>query len=154
MVKTSFRANRANVRAAREWCRAQLVERRDEAFRERVALVASELVANAVLHGAGPVRMALAVDPGRVTLSVGDAGAGPVTPRVVPLDALGGRGLGIVASVSDCWGVRTAVPKRARSCGRRSMADSPRSPPTAAQPAVPHHTRRPATVFGAERVGG
>lgn len=81
-----------------------------EAVREDVALVASELLGNAVRHAASLSDGQLAVDWGvgelGVEISVTDGG-GATTPAV--LDAaptsIGGRGLSIVESVAARWGV-------------------------------------------------
>jgi two-component sensor histidine kinase len=71
-----------------------------------VVLVASELVTNAVQAGAGVVDVELAVDGGRIDLTVADDANGFPTEREAPLDAIGGRGLHIVAAYSDAWASR------------------------------------------------
>ena len=98
-------------RRARHWALAT-VRSWDEAAVDDadLSLVVSELVANAVLHGAGPVDVSLVpVLPTRVRVevrSVSDATA--VTARPQPSDALSGRGLVIVDAVSRSWGAETA----------------------------------------------
>jgi anti-sigma regulatory factor (Ser/Thr protein kinase) len=74
------------------------------------ALVVSELLSNAIRHAAplpgAQVRVAWTLDHDAVRVAVSDAGDGPL-PRVtqpVP-GAPGGRGLGIVESLSNRWGV-------------------------------------------------
>jgi serine/threonine-protein kinase RsbW len=84
-------------------------------------LVVSELMANAIRHArpleGDTVRITWRVlppepprtQPAEVELAVSDGGA-PWHPRVEspPTDAAGGRGLGIVATVTEAWGVEGA----------------------------------------------
>ena len=83
----------------------------DDAVLDAAELVVSELVANAVLHGAPPVALVVAPqDGGGARLEVHDGSrALPVRPRA-PLEGLTGRGLGLVDAVSSAWGV-DAVPE-------------------------------------------
>ncbi|MGR4883524.1 ATP-binding protein [Streptomyces sp. LARHCF249] len=71
-------------------------------------LCASELAANAVLHGAPPGRdfgVRLVREPGRVLIEVRDSGPGlPVIQCTAP-DAPAGRGLWLVREVADEFGV-------------------------------------------------
>jgi anti-sigma regulatory factor (Ser/Thr protein kinase) len=76
--------------------------------RERLTLLVSELVTNAVVHGGdGDVRLVISMRPGRVHVSVHDGGTGFVTPASNVPDPLtvGGQGLVIVGSVADDWGI-------------------------------------------------
>ncbi|MGW1950520.1 SpoIIE family protein phosphatase [Streptomyces sp. NPDC001940] len=68
-------------------------------------LIVSELVANAVRYGAPPYRLRLIFDD-RLTCEIRDAGTS--VPRLKHARAIdeGGRGLFIVASIADTWGVR------------------------------------------------
>lgn len=74
---------------------------------DSVVLVCSELVTNVVLHGAGPVRLSIALRSDGVLVQVGDS-----TPGRARLRAQGpgpqstsGRGLVIVEALSSQWGV-------------------------------------------------
>jgi anti-sigma regulatory factor (Ser/Thr protein kinase) len=75
------------------------------------ALVVSELLSNAIRHAAplpgAQVRVAWTLDRDALEVSVSDAGDGPL-PRVTEPapGAPGGRGLGIVETLADRWGVR------------------------------------------------
>jgi anti-sigma regulatory factor (Ser/Thr protein kinase) len=79
--------------------------------REQLAVLVSELVNNAVLHGdaaaESPVSLKVRLRSGRVRVEVSDSGSGfdaPAQIRPDPL-AVGGQGLVIVAALSDTWGV-------------------------------------------------
>jgi anti-sigma regulatory factor (Ser/Thr protein kinase) len=81
-----------------------------EAVREDVALVASELLGNALRHAGSLPDGRLAVEWGvgelGVEISVTDGGSA-TTPEVVTTapTSTGGRGLSIVESVTARWGV-------------------------------------------------
>lgn len=75
-----------------------------------VALVASELVGNAVRHthssnGCG-LGVDWALDDAGVTVQVSDPSATAPAPRRPSANEPGGRGLHIVAALADDWGVR------------------------------------------------
>ncbi len=78
--------------------------------REEAAIVASELVCNAVRHGSGledgKVAVQWAIGERGVEITVTDGG-GPSVPamRVAPPTATWGRGLSIVAQLTSGWGV-------------------------------------------------
>jgi anti-sigma regulatory factor (Ser/Thr protein kinase) len=79
--------------------------------REKLALVVTELITNSVIHSglpAGhPIDLAVSNHAGRVRLVVHDGGHGFDPASVDGGDALapGGRGLVLVAALSDAWGV-------------------------------------------------
>ena len=74
------------------------------------ALVVSELLSNAIRHAAplpgSTVRVAWTLNDDALRVAVSDAGGGPL-PRVTQASpaAPGGRGLGIVETLSARWGV-------------------------------------------------
>jgi len=76
--------------------------------RHRVALLLSELVANAVQHGGagsdGKVHVAVISTPARVRVEVVDPGWGPVEPTERIQHPDGGYGLLLVEHLSDGWG--------------------------------------------------
>ncbi|HYJ75350.1 MAG TPA: SpoIIE family protein phosphatase, partial [Kineosporiaceae bacterium] len=72
---------------------------------EAVVLLASELVTNAVLHAAAPSEVRLRVRHGRVRLEVHDPSPLLPSPRPQDPDAASGRGMILVAALSDAWGI-------------------------------------------------
>jgi two-component sensor histidine kinase len=71
----------------------------------------SELVSNAITHGAGDVRVCVALAGDRVHLEVSDEGGGhPVMSPEAPLAGqVGGWGLRFVDELADDWGSDTAA---------------------------------------------
>ena len=72
-------------------------------------LVLSELVTNALLHGGTKCQLRLALTDGVLHIQVSDDAPG--SPDIRPLDDQreGGRGLIIVSTLSEAWGVDTRV---------------------------------------------
>ncbi|MEA2295283.1 MAG: serine/threonine-protein kinase RsbW [Solirubrobacteraceae bacterium] len=71
-----------------------------------VALIVSELISNAVRHGAGAIELRMTVDDGVLHGEVIDEGPGFETElREQGADEIGGRGLPLVARLSREWGV-------------------------------------------------
>jgi anti-sigma regulatory factor (Ser/Thr protein kinase) len=76
---------------------------------EQLVLIGSELVTNAVLHARTELTLTLELRENRVRVSVKDRSQAPATLRHYRRDALTGRGLGVVAALSDTWGVSAAA---------------------------------------------
>ncbi len=72
---------------------------------EVATLLASELVTNAVLYSDGKIVVEVEPMGKTVRVSVTDESGRPLRPRDVAVDATSGRGLGIVSTLSQAWGV-------------------------------------------------
>ncbi len=81
------------------------------ADRSVVAVLTSELVANAVEVGAGDITVTIRCDGPNLRVEVQDHGYGlPEVLHPGPVDEGGGRGLMIVAELADLWGVQQFLP--------------------------------------------
>jgi anti-sigma regulatory factor (Ser/Thr protein kinase) len=96
-VSAPAHARRHCERVCRDWSLGRLVDECD--------LLVSELVTNAVLHGAGPVVLEVVRQGSGVRVTVTDmASAGAVVPRDASARDEDGRGLAIVAAIATRWG--------------------------------------------------
>lgn len=121
------------VPTARRFARAALADE-PAAVLEDAQLVATELVTNALLHGAAPVHFRVQPRDGCVRLEVRDTG------RAVPMwqqrdqEGLTGRGLTLVAALASGWGIDPV-----RGSGKVVWAEITRCPqaqPRLVEPAV------------------
>ncbi len=92
---------------ARAFVRELLPDGADDLLSE-VDLLTSERVTNAVLHARTELVLILERRDDRVRISVTDGSRATVTLRHYQTDALTGRGLGVVAALSDRWGISAA----------------------------------------------
>ena len=76
----------------------------DSQQRQDAALMVSELVTNAVVHGVGAIWLRIDAEGDTVRIEVADDGNVAVAPRPEP-GAHGGWGLRIVEQLADDWGV-------------------------------------------------
>lgn len=129
-------ASPAAAGQARSRIRAALATWGLEACAEDAALLASELVANAVVHGAGPVEVTLQMRQSGTTTAlvceVTDRSPRMPHPRAAGADAVHGRGLAIVSALASASGVR---PTRLGKTAWFEITLPPTAPQ--AQPAAP-----------------
>jgi anti-sigma regulatory factor (Ser/Thr protein kinase) len=73
------------------------------------ALIVSELVTNAVVHGGSAVRLTLTAHTRTIYAEIADDGEGRLRVSDGDVDATGGRGLLIVGTLAREWGVITVA---------------------------------------------
>lgn len=102
-------ADPASVAAARALVRDELTGAGRPDLVEDAALAVTELAANAVLHAHTEITVTVAVTDAGVRVVVEDGSAVLPVPLPVGPSALSGRGLALVAAVTDRWGADPAV---------------------------------------------
>lgn len=99
-------ADSSSPRRARQFVDEVLHRWQRDGAIDRVALIASELVTNAVFHARTEITIELTAEEGSVHLEVFDRGAGrPVFLEEDP-EMPGGLGLPIVEALASSWGMR------------------------------------------------
>lgn len=90
---------------ARRWVDGTLGDERGYAeHAEDIRLVVTELVTNAWEHGDPPIELETAVDVGTVRVSVSDRCVEGPEVRAFDARSIRGRGMLLVAALSDAWG--------------------------------------------------
>lgn len=121
-ARTTLPSSVHSPSAARAFA-CDLVERGHARVRvDDVALVVSELVTNAVVHGDGDITLDVVVRPDTVHVEVRDREPRLPQPTDAPFDAESGRGLQLVSKVATRWGARRDAPGKvvwADLAGRR-----------------------------------
>ena len=105
----SLPAEMRSVKQAREFVCVHLTEHELSHLLEDVRLVVSELATNAVLHARMTWKLSLSRSDGHVLLTVEDRSAFPLVPVQPEIWDTGGRGLLIVAALTQEWGVDTST---------------------------------------------
>ena len=90
---------------ARAFTRETLHQWQLAPLEDTVTLLVSEMVTNALVHTNGFATLELRRDDSHVRILVTDAHSRVPRPREVDLDATGGRGLMLVESLAEEWGV-------------------------------------------------
>lgn len=103
-VSRSLPAEPEAVSEARSVVRLSL-EPIDGDLVDLVVLLADEVMTNAVVHGVGPIDLAVDANEERVKVMVGDRSVIPPLSRRAPRYAEHGRGLSIVEAIASRWGV-------------------------------------------------
>jgi anti-sigma regulatory factor (Ser/Thr protein kinase) len=116
VVRVDLPTNPHAASMARRTVTAALTAAGLQEYVDTAALLASELVTNALRHGGGPEELLVEIDPGGVSVAVRDSS--PQPPREDQFDGPGavrvvegglaenGRGLLLVAMLADSWGWR------------------------------------------------
>ena len=102
-VNSQLPRSPASVRSARQLVNSHTTMLGSQQ-REDAALMVSELVTNALLHGIGEIWLRVDADPDGVRIEVSDQGNVSLAPSPTP-GAHGGWGLRIVDELADEWGV-------------------------------------------------
>ena len=98
--------DRTAVPAARALMREQFAGKIGRRQLVDLELAVTELVANAVMHGSGPIELRVELDDGTVRGQIIDQGEGfEAELRERGAEEVGGRGLMIVGALSARWGV-------------------------------------------------
>ena len=88
---------------------AEALTEGDPSLVEDVELVVTELVTNALLHGAPPVVLRIVAAPSRVRIEVEDTGREMPMRMRENAEAMTGRGLSLVSRLTSGWGVEAAA---------------------------------------------
>ncbi len=96
-----------SARLARQFVIATLLGWDVEHLIDTASLLTSELVTNAVLYGDSEIELRVAKDADLIRFEVEDHGSGqPLVRQPAPEEA-SGRGLALVETLSNAWGVET-----------------------------------------------
>lgn len=109
-VRTTLPSAVTTPAAARALARDAVERGRATVRVEDVALVVSELVTNAVLHGDGDITLHVVVGADAVRIEVADRDPALPGPTYAEADAESGRGLLLVSKIASRWGVREEQP--------------------------------------------
>jgi anti-sigma regulatory factor (Ser/Thr protein kinase) len=95
-----------SARRAREfvWASLDAAGATEAHIADRIGLVTSELVTNAIVHARTDLEVLIQISGPEVYVEVADGTPSLVAPQR-PIEDTGGRGLVLVAALSDAWGV-------------------------------------------------
>ena len=102
---TSLGPDPVSARLARQFVVATLLEWHAEHLIDTASLLTSELVTNAVLHADSAIELRVAREANLIRFEVEDHGGGHPKPRHPRPEETSGRGLALVDTLSDAWGV-------------------------------------------------
>ena len=104
-ARAGFSADLASVGDARRFVRRALVELGAEDVEFEACQLVSELATNAVIHGATPFEVDLDYDDGVLRIQVSDGSPKSPVTKAHSDQATTGRGLRLVGTMADQWGV-------------------------------------------------
>ena len=105
LLQMTLRRDRAAAAVARRALAAAPLPGNDDKHRA-TALLATELINNAVLHGCGEeIRLEVSSSSGRIRVEVTDDGSGFDPRQRTEREDPGGWGLGLVDAMSEDWGM-------------------------------------------------
>lgn len=106
-ASTTLTRDLRSAGAARRFISATLEPWRLGSLLDTVTLLASELVANAIVHAGTDVDVAVQLTDRAARIEVTDrSNAAPAAPTVATIDQTSGRGLWMVESIARDWGIR------------------------------------------------
>jgi anti-sigma regulatory factor (Ser/Thr protein kinase) len=105
-VPRTFAASSGSVGEARRYV-AGLTTDLPTSLQEAIALMVSELSTNALVHASGDFDVDVDRTDGDIVISITDHGGGVPAVQSPPSHEPHGRGLQIVAALSDDWGMRS-----------------------------------------------
>ena len=104
-----FQQDAQSARAARRFVTQALSDYDDEGdLTDTVTLLVSELVTNAVIHAGSDVEVVVRLTATAARIEVTDTSASAIAPRDAAADEDSGRGLALVETLAQRWGVRPA----------------------------------------------
>jgi anti-sigma regulatory factor (Ser/Thr protein kinase) len=104
IVRRSFNLNRSSVGASRRFIGETLADLPQE-MQEAITLMVSELATNAIVHALTGFEVCVERDDSNVRVEVADVGGGRPELQAPSANDTHGRGLQIVKSLSDQWGI-------------------------------------------------
>jgi anti-sigma regulatory factor (Ser/Thr protein kinase) len=140
-----FANDATSVREARRFV-LDAVDDLSPAAADAIAVMVSELAANAVRHTGSHFTVAVDRSPDQIRVDVGDSGPGDPVVRAPEPAELSGRGLQIVRALAAEWGVIPAVGTQGKTVWFTfAVETSPDQPPAIArrlaEPARPREAR-------------
>jgi hypothetical protein len=104
-LSMAFEPVSASVPAARRFVRRALTELGADDYEFAAAQIVSELATNAVIHARSGFTVSLALEGDLLRLAVTDSSARMPMAKNHSRQATTGRGIGMVASIAEHWGV-------------------------------------------------
>lgn len=124
-VRHPFPPEPASVAAARRLVADSLEGLDQEPLVDVTLLLVSEVVTNAVLHAGTQIDLAVIAEDSHVRVEVADASPHLPTPRGYGEEAMTGRGLGLVETLADDFGVERRPPGKIIWFEVRSGSEEP-----------------------------